>query len=189
MFDFSLRPLTVSLVRNSLAACAAALVTASLPCASLAAESSSFVQNQQAAIAAFGQLKKLEGAWRVVDRNDHPLRIRIYPTAGGNTLVESWEVNSRSHSLTVYHLDGDTLLATHYCPQANQPRMELAAGDDGKISFVFRDVTDFDPATEQHQHDLTFELTYPDRILRSEHYADGDGTLHPSQLVLERVTE
>jgi hypothetical protein len=125
----------------------------------------------------------------VADNAEHPLRIRFYPSAGGSTLVESWEVKDRSHSLTIYHRDGDTLLATHYCPQGNQPRMALAEGEDGSIAFTFRDVTDLDAKTEQHQHDLTFELADADNLTRSENYRDSDGTLHPSQLVLERVSE
>lgn len=138
--------------------------------------------------AAFDQMKALEGTWQVADREDHPLRIRFYPTARGTTLVESWEVEGRSHSLTLYHRDGDKLLATHYCPQGNQPRMDMVPGADGAIIFSFRDVTDYDPAGEQHQHDLSFDLSDTDRIIRSENYLDGDGNLHPSSLVLTRVS-
>ncbi|MBP6627713.1 MAG: hypothetical protein KA187_09920, partial [Arenimonas sp.] len=100
-----------------------------------------------------------------------------------------WDVNGRSHSLTIYHRDGDTLLATHYCPQGNQPRMALADGEKGSIGFTFRDVTDLDKKNEQHQHDLAFELVDADSLIRSETYRDGDGTMHPSQLVLERAPE
>lgn len=138
--------------------------------------------------AAFDQMKALEGTWQVADREDHPLRIRFYPTARGATLVESWEVEGRSHSLTLYHRNGDKLLATHYCPQGNQPRMDMVPDADGAITFSFRDVTDYDPAGEQHQHDLSFDLSNADRIIRSEHYLDGDGNLHPSSLVLTRVS-
>jgi hypothetical protein len=142
-----------------------------------------------AAEAAFEKLKTLEGTWRVADKAGHPLRIRFYPSAGGSTLVESWDVNGRSHSLTIYHRDGDTLLATHYCPQGNQPRMALAEGEEGSVGFTFRDVTDLDARSEQHQHDLTFEWTDADKLIRSEHYRDGDDNLHPSQLVLVRASE
>jgi len=49
-------------------------------------------------------------------------------------------------------------------------------------------VTDYDPAGEQHQHDLSLDLSVTDRIIRSELYLDGDGNLHPSSLVLTRVS-
>lgn len=140
------------------------------------------------AVTAFDQLRELEGTWRIAEREDHPLRIKFYPTAGGRTLVESWEVNDRSHSLTIYHRDGDALLATHYCPQGNQPRLELAPGSGQAISFTFRDATDLDAENEQHQHDLAFDLTVPGRIVRSEIYMDSTGGIHPSELILERVS-
>lgn len=142
-----------------------------------------------AASAAFERLKALEGTWRVADNDEHPLRISFYPTARGSTLVESWDVKGKSHSLTVYHRDGDALLATHYCPQGNQPRMALVSREDDGIGFSFRDVTDLAAEGEQHQHDLAFALDDSGRLVRSENYRDADGTLHPSQLVLVRVTE
>ncbi|MEZ5897290.1 MAG: hypothetical protein R3C40_02975 [Parvularculaceae bacterium] len=157
--------------------------------ASHAAEADTSVSNETAATAAFDRLKALEGAWRVADPEDHPLRIKFYPTAGGSSLVESWEVNGRSHSLTIYHRDGNKLLATHYCPQGNQPRMELTKINDEQISFAFHDITDLDAESEQYQHDLAFNLYSDDHIIRSEQYRDGSGGDYPSQLNLSRISE
>ncbi|HEX5693478.1 MAG TPA: hypothetical protein VFY00_02535 [Arenimonas sp.] len=172
-----------------LAACIVWVSATPLSSVSHAAQAAETAATGVPAAAAFEKLKALEGTWRVADNAEHPLRIRFYPSARGNTLVESWEVEGRSHSLTIYHRDGDTLLATHYCPQGNQPRMALAERDDGSIGFTFRDVTDLDAETEQHQHDLSFDVSAADRLVRSENYRDGEGKLHPSQLVLMRVTE
>lgn len=169
--------------------CASALVCAPLAAQSFADEQVAPAASQAPATLAFDQLKDLAGTWRVADREDHPLRIRFYLTAGAKTLVESWEVGDRSHSLTIYHRDGDALLATHYCPQGNQPRLEMVPGEDGEIRFTLRDVTDLDAETEQHQHDLSFDLADASRIVRSEQYKDGEGGMHPSSLVLERVPE
>jgi hypothetical protein len=100
------------------------------------------------AAAAFHQLKSLVGTWRNAERPDSPLRIRFYLTAGGTVLVESWEARGKPHSLTLYHRDGPALLATHYCPQGNQPRLPLTPS--GKnLAFTFRDATDLDPG-ESH---------------------------------------
>lgn len=65
--------------------------------------------------------------------------------------------------------------------------MELEKSEDGQIRFAFRDVTDLDAQKEQHQHDLAFDLEAADRIIRSEHYRDGDGNMHPSKLMLGRA--
>lgn len=139
------------------------------------------------AAAAFDRLMALEGVWHLAGRPEHGLRIRFYPTARGSVLVEEWTVNGQPHSLTLYHRDGDALLATHYCPQGNQPRMTGVPDADGAIRFAFRDATDLDPATEQYQHDLWFALADPDHITRSEIYRDGEDGEHPSALELERA--
>jgi hypothetical protein len=125
------------------------------------------------AATAFQQLSGLVGTWRNADRPQSPLRIRFYLTAGGTVLVESWErTDGQPHSLTLYHRDGANLIATHYCPQGNQPRLALATS--GKsLAFTFRDATDLDSG-ESHLHDLGFDLTDPNRPIRSEVYRQDD---------------
>ena len=139
------------------------------------------------AAAAFDALKTLDGTWQLAAQPEHGLRIAFSTTARGSVLVEEWTFEGAPHSLTLYHRDGDTLMATHYCPQGNQPRMTLVPGGDDLASFTFRDVTDFDPASEQHQHSLSLVLGADGELIRSEIYRDGEGGDHPSQLVLARV--
>lgn len=137
--------------------------------------------------AAFTKLSALQGEWRPADRPKSPLRIRFYLTAGGTVLVEEWTANGAPHSLTVYHRDGEGLLATHYCPQGNQPRLALMPSPQGqnRLSFTFRDATGLDTG-ESVQHDLAFDLGDPARIVRSETYRQGE-TDETSELVLVRV--
>ena len=135
---------------------------------------------------AFAELSKLVGRWRPSDRADGSLVIRFYLTAGGTVLVESWErANAEPHSLTVYHRDGPSLLATHYCPQGNQPRMALAGRDAQGLHFTFRDATDLDPA-ESHQHDLWLDLSDPNHPVRTEVYSSGEGRRAQERLWLVR---
>lgn len=118
----------------------------------------------------FDQLKQLVGVWRPADKPDSPLRIRFSLTAGGTVLVESWERGDQPHSLTLYHRNGDTLMATHYCPQGNQPRLTLKGGlGPSVIAFSFQDATDLGPG-ESHLHDLSFDLADPKRPVRKERY-------------------
>jgi hypothetical protein len=115
------------------------------------------------------------GVWRAADKPQSPLRIRFYLTAGGTVLVESWEARGQPHSLTLYHRDGETLIATHYCPQGNQPRLVLMGRDNSGLHFAFRDVTDLEPSIESHQHDLWIDLSEPNHPVRSETYANKEG--------------
>ncbi len=135
---------------------------------------------------AFTQLSRMVGVWRPADKPESPLRIRFYLTAGGTVLVESWEARGQPHSLTIYHRDGPALLATHYCPQGNQPRLSLLPGSGKSLRFAFRDATDLDPATESHQHDLWFDLANPDRPVRGEIYSGKDGPAAQERLQLVR---
>lgn len=136
---------------------------------------------------AFASLKSLVGTWRNADQPASPLRVRFSLTARGTVLVEEWTAAGRPHSLTLYHRDGDGLIATHYCPQGNQPRLAWRPGG-STIRFAFRDATDLDPATESHQHDLAFDLSDPARPVRSEMYRSAKGDA-PDRLTLERLPE
>jgi hypothetical protein len=137
------------------------------------------------AAVAFERMKSLVGTWHNAADPASPLRIRFYSTAGGTVLVEEWQKAGAPHSLTVYHRDGPALLATHYCPQGNQPRLELVASTAPVLRFAFRDATDLDPAGESHQHALAFDLTDPNRPVRSETYRSSNGD-ELSRLMLER---
>ncbi len=132
----------------------------------------------------FERLSALVGTWRNADRPDSPLRIRFSLTAGGTVLVESWERAGQPHSLTLYHRDGPALIATHYCPQGNQPRLALIAAGP-QLRFLLRDATDLAPS-ESHLHDLAFDLTNPRKPVRSERYRQGKAD-EQTVLTLERV--
>ena len=136
------------------------------------------------AAAAFTQLKTLVGDWRNAERRDSALRIRFSLTAGGTVLVEEWRRGTEPHSLTLYHRDGAQLLATHYCPQGNQPRLTLASSG-ARLSFRYRDATDLTP-NESHLHDLAFDLTDPAHPVRHETYRAKAGD-EPSTLRLVRA--
>ncbi|MAK80336.1 hypothetical protein [Phenylobacterium sp.] len=122
--------------------------------------------------APFDQIAGLIGEWRVKEAAS--LRIVFESTAGGGVMVERWMLGERTHSLTIYHRDGDRLLATHYCPQGNQPRLAAAAAVHGELRFALLDVTDLDPG-ESYQHDLAFKRNPDGSISRSEIYWGPDG--------------
>ncbi|WP_106511121.1 hypothetical protein [Allosphingosinicella deserti] len=143
--------------------------------------------SQNLVAAQFDGMKALVGIWRPADATDSPLRIRFSLTAGGTVLVEEWTRNGRPHSLTLYHRDGAGLIATHYCPQGNQPRLTLLPTSQGRLlRFEYRDATDLDPENESHVTALAFDLSDPALLLRSESYRKR-GVSAPSELRLVRV--
>jgi len=129
----------------------------------------------------FELITALTGEWQV--REAASLRIVFEPTAGGGVMVERWMLGERTHSLTIYHLDGERLLATHYCPQGNQPRLAATAAVDGELRFAFLDVTDLDPG-ESFQHDLAFKRNPDGSVSRTEVYQGPDGAGEESTFTL-----
>jgi hypothetical protein len=122
--------------------------------------------------AAFDQLKQLLGEWRPADKPDSKLRITFALTAGDTVLTETWASPGHA-SMTVYHLDGEVLLATHYCPRGNQPRLALTRRDeDGTLRFEFRDGTGLDEPGEYYEHLLTLRTAADGHLIRGEVYAE-----------------
>lgn len=134
----------------------------------------------------FVALKALVGTWRTAGKPDSPLRVRFSLTADATVLVEEWTRNGQPHSLTLYHRDGTELIATHYCPQGNQPRLTLLPQVKANVlRFVFKDATDLDAAHEAHAVALAFDLSDQASLVRRETYRQG-GIDEASELRLVR---
>ncbi|MEX0298547.1 MAG: hypothetical protein AB3N28_05725 [Kordiimonas sp.] len=138
---------------------------------------------------AYASLSLLIGDWKREDAPDSKLTIRFQLTASGTTIMETWLYEGEPHSLTVYHRDHDTLLATHYCPQGNQPRMKLVADHNGDtIKFEFMDATNLLNQDQSHQHALSFKVTEGGAlVVRGETYLSSAGS-DVSEMKLVRVT-
>lgn len=102
--------------------------------------------------------------------------------------MESWMNVNKAHSLTVYHRDGDDLIATHYCPQGNQPRLKMVSpSKKGEIRFDFKDATNLENLDQPHQHGLSFMVpTGEAPLVRGETYSSKTG-LDISELRLIRI--
>ena len=138
-------------------------------------------------ISAFEQLKTLVGKWKKEGSDGKQFYISFETTAGGTVLIENWVYKGASHSLTVYHQAGDQLLATHYCPQGNQPRLSSSGLDaDGTIAFSFLDVTNLAGPEASHQYALSFKILSEKSLLRKESYKKLD-VITPSSLTLVRI--
>ena len=121
----------------------------------------------------FERLKSLVGTWRGAWSDGRSVGLTYRLSAGGTVVVENWALSPTRESLTLYHMDKGALLATHYCPQGNQPRLRLTDVAADRMSFVFRDVTDLEPPTESHQHAFSLRFDGPNRIARRETYRSG----------------
>ena len=92
--------------------------------------------------AEFDQLKSLAGNWEGKASDGRPVHINYQVVSSGSAVMESIGAGTQGQMITVYHLDGDYLMMTHYCSAGNQPRMRADATSTPKdIKFTFIDVT------------------------------------------------
>lgn len=126
----------------------------------------------------FRQLCALVGTWTGPSRNGSAHTVTYRTTAGGSVLVETWTLGSGRESMTLYALDDKRLLATHYCPQGNQPRMEYSGVDKaGRWQFRFLDGTNLHVKGHSHQQAFWIKLHDDRTFERGETYVDNDAAL------------
>jgi hypothetical protein len=107
----------------------------------------------------FDQLKTLNGTWEGKAGNGHDVKVSYRPTAGGSALMS--EIMGEEDMISMFHLDNNRVLMTHYCGAGNQPRMQASMSPDGKtITFTFVDATNL--ATPKSGHMDHLVITIPD---------------------------
>jgi hypothetical protein len=81
-------------------------------------------------------------------------------------VVEHIKVPGEEEMLTVYHLDGNRLVLTHYCTAGNQPRMQAEAFDPAGNQLVFNFIGggNLSDPNKGHMHNAVFEFTGPDTL-------------------------
>lgn len=111
---------------------------------------------------AFEKLKSLAGEWEGTLPDGATGRTTYRLTSGGSVLVETMMPGEPMEMITVYHPDGDSVVATHYCEAKNQPRMRAGAtsGEVREIAFKFLDITNLESPTAPHMRELL--LTFQD---------------------------
>ena len=109
----------------------------------------------------FDKLKSLVGSWEGKGTEGQPMQISYRVTSGGSALLS--EIQGKDEDMiTMFHLDGDRLLMTHYCGAGNQPRMQATASPDGKtIVFSFLDATNLDSPQAGHMHHVVISVLDP----------------------------
>lgn len=115
---------------------------------------------------AFEALKSVAGSWvgplttapavPSVDGKFAQFTLRVGSL--GNSLVHELSVSGRpDHPVTMFYLDADRLLLTHYCDAGNRPRMAGRLSPDGKtLEFDFVDLSGGNEHGHMHHALFTF---------------------------------
>lgn len=123
-----------------------------------------------AAQAQLERLKALAGTWKGKggeagsDKTfDAVITYRV--TGAGSAVVETIGPGTEHEMVTVYHLDGDDLLLTHYCAAGNQPTMRAVKSDAADtLAFDFVRGSNMKP-TDMHMHSARIRLAGPDKVV------------------------
>ncbi|HVF34500.1 MAG TPA: hypothetical protein VND91_04195, partial [Candidatus Saccharimonadia bacterium] len=127
-------------------------------------------RTQSPAAQALERLGELVGDWEGTLADGRTHRVNYRWSAGNAVLVETWTLGPDRESLTIYHRDGEALLATHYCPQFTHPRLRLVEQEGDRLSFAFVDGANLDDPERHHQHSFWIRFVDADTFERSETY-------------------
>jgi hypothetical protein len=121
--------------------------------------------NQSDAKQSFDKLKALAGTW-----DGHVTTVPVEPSIEGKAVHATLRVTSMGNALvhemngmdrpddpiTMFYIDGDRLLLTHYCDAGNRPRMVGKITPDGtSLEFEFLDVSGSTQYGHMHHAVLT----------------------------------
>jgi hypothetical protein len=134
----------------------------------------SALMGQTEAQKSFDKLKTLVGSWEGKGSQGAAVRVTFRLTGHGSALMS--EIGEPENMVTMFHLDGDRLLMTHYCGAGNQPRMKALASADGKsIPFEFLDVTGVTKAQPGHMIGLVVTVADADHHSEAWTFQKQDG--------------
>lgn len=83
----------------------------------------------------------LPGRWQA-DAGGARVHLEQRLISGGTVLLQTFTGTRGGQTITVFHRDGDALLATHYCAQGNQPRLRATVATSTRVELQQLDVTD-----------------------------------------------
>lgn len=137
---------------------------------------------------AFERMKALAGEWQgtVMTREGPPATVRYEVVSGGHAVMERLFPATDHEMVSVYHLEGEELIATHYCAMGNQPRMRFDQGSQTELSFGFAGGTNFDPKTDMHIHSARYTFPDPDHLQAEWAVYQGEKQTGTNKVLLSR---
>jgi hypothetical protein len=127
----------------------------------------------------FDSIKALAGSWEGKTQMSDPVQVSFRLTAGGSAVMSEIVSHMDGKSddmITMFNMDGNRLLLTHYCEAGNQPRMKASASEDGKtLTFDFVDATNLTAAQPGHMQRVIFSFIDANHHVEEWHFATGNG--------------
>jgi hypothetical protein len=114
----------------------------------------------------FAAVKALAGDWTAPMPDGSTAHAHIEPSAGGSVIVETMFPGLPHQMTDAYHLDGNSLVLTHYCGGGNQPRMRATQLQGNTLHFSFDSVTDLAAPDALYMGEMTLELVSATRMVQ-----------------------
>src|SRR5437016_6073151 len=102
----------------------------------LVAAAASLAADKTKSEEAFDRLTSLKGEWKG-EQKGVKISVIYTLTANGSALMEEFRPESGPVMITMFTVDGDHLIATHYCSAKNQPQMVTSAIADVQKPLAF----------------------------------------------------
>lgn len=106
-------------------------------------------------------IKALAGTWEMKGEDGKAGPTVSYRvTSAGSAVMETLFAGTPKEMITMYTMEGDDLVLTHYCAMGNQPHMKALPEKDAKvIAFEFTGGGDMKSRDELHMDSLTMTFT------------------------------
>ena len=133
----------------------------------------------------FDKMKTFAGSWEGALSGAGPefdgktMHVVLRVTSTGNAIMHEMTglAGRPDDPITMFYVDADRLMLTHYCDAGNRPRMTGTASPDGKkVEFTFLDVagsTDYG-----HMHHAVFTAIDADHHTEEWTFMVGDKPVH-----------
>ena len=121
---------------------------------------------------AFERLASLVGEWKGVQSGTE-IQVTYTLTADGSALMEEFQPRNGPMMVTMFSIDGDHLLATHYCSAKNQPQMATEAIADPQatsLAFSLMRVTGLRSPGDWHNTALVVTMEDRDHLTQEWTY-------------------
>lgn len=130
-------------------------------------------QAPKPAAKAFDQIKGLAGEWIAGHPDGSSTRVNYRVASAGTAVIETIGDDANG-MVSVYTVDGDRLLMTHYCSMGNQPRMAAKVTPETRtLVFEFLDISNLASPDGGHISGLSMTIDGPDKVTNVWKHAKG----------------
>ena len=132
---------------------------------------------------AFDRLATLKGQWSG-EQEGVKISLIYTLTANGSALMEEFRPERGAVMITMFTVDGDHLIATHYCAAKNQPQMVTSAITDAQkpLAFSLARITGLKSPDDFHNTGITVIQKDNDHLTQEWTYQfkgkNGTNTFH-----------